>query len=69
MGMQRDEMEEAEAATQIGIEIARRAGVVDVCDANEHCYWLTGVDEKDAYKLASALVERIDASLVEHVMP
>lgn len=56
MGQAKRQMETHDAATAIGIQIGIRAGVLERCDGHEHCWWTTGEDEREAYKVASAMV-------------
>lgn len=53
-------LEEKHEAQQIGISIGVRAGVLKRCGGHEECYWVTGEDEREAYKLASAMIRDRD---------
>lgn len=64
MGGAKEMMMRHQDAQGIGIEICVRAGVLERCDGHEECYWVTGEDDREAYKLGSILVRDADA-LVE----
>lgn len=56
MGSAKREMERQHSATMVGIEIGIRAGVLERCEIHEETYWTTGDDEREAYRIASAMV-------------
>jgi hypothetical protein len=56
MGGAKSMMMEQQEAQGIGIEIGVRAGVLERCDGHEECFWVTGEDDREAYKLGSILV-------------
>lgn len=60
MGGAKRMMEQQHAAQEVGIEIGVRAGVLERCDGHEECYWGTGEDEREAYKIASVLIRDQD---------
>ncbi len=60
MGFAKQQMIRHHEAQQVGIEIGVRAGVLDRCQGHEECYWITFEDEREAYKLASALIRDHD---------
>lgn len=65
MGGAKQAQLEASEAEDIGIEIGLRAGVLDRCEAHG-CWWSTGGDDDDAYKLASALIRDGDPLVAGH---